>query len=317
MNEKARCYWDPDLPAKNVEFIRSIDPGYFRYLAETHGGNLTRGAEERAHAAMAVRSAYHHGVETLFALLFAGLQAPDCVVGWVQDYATGDLRELVGSIGGEPPRYLKVRPETWTWEGIARKVFEPCYGRADDAGEVAALFGRFFSRLAREFMSERHTDEYNSIKHGLRLAPGATGINIAFQVEGEPGTFGEFKPLLEGEHGHRFYVRNVLARLGRARHLSLKHSFVNWDPEGLCADLRIISVCIHNVRTWLLILIRNDHREGDLTYQTYNPEVLLERVRTPDTSSGTEDPGLKAEHIREHLFSEERILGLYSDPDSS
>ncbi len=112
-------------------------------------------------------------------------------------------------------------------------------------------------------------------------------------------------------------MRNVLARLGRARHLSLKHSFVNWDPEGLCADLGIISVCVHNVRTWLLILIRNDHREGVLTYQTYNPEILLERVRTTDTSSGTEDPGLKADHIREHLFSEERILGLYSDPASS
>jgi hypothetical protein len=212
VNEKVRCYWDTDLQGKNAEFIRGIDPEYFRYLAATHGENLDGSPEERAHAAMAVRSAYHHGVETLFALVFAGLQAPDCVVGWVQQYGQDDLRELVGSVGGEPPRYLKILPKPWTWEGVARSVFAPCYGRADDVGEVVALFGRFFSRLAREFMNERHIDEYNSIKHGLRLTPGATGINIAFQVEGKPGTFGEPEPLIEGAHGHRFWVPNVLER---------------------------------------------------------------------------------------------------------
>lgn len=313
VNEKTRCYWDTDLPSKNAEFIGGIDPGYFSYLAETHGENLDGDSENRAHAAMAVRSAYHHGVETLFALLFAGLQAPGCVIGWMQEYATGDLRELVGSVGGEPARYLKIRPELWTWEGIARAVFAPCYGRADDVEEVAALFGRFFSRLAREFLAERHAVEYNSIKHGLRLTPGATQIRVAFQEEGEPGSFSEFEPVIEGGHGHRFYVRNLIARSGRARHLSLKQSFVNWEPEGLCADLGVISVCIHNVRTWLLIC--NDHREGDLTYKTYNLEVFRARIRTPETSSGTENPGLTADHIREHRFGEEQILEFYGDPD--
>lgn len=313
VNEKARCYWDTDLQGKNAEFIRGIDPGYFRYLAATHSENWDGGPEERAHGAMAVRSAYHHGTETLFALLFAGLQAPDCVVGWMQEYVTGDLRDLVGSVGGEVPRYLRIRPDTWTWEGIARSVFAPCYGRADDVDEVAALFGRFFSRLAREFLSKRHADEYNSIKHGLRLTPGATEMNIAFQMEDKPGTFGGFKPLIEGKHGHRFYVRNVIARSGRARHLSLRQSFVNWGPEGMCADLGIISVCVHNVRTWLLIV--NGHRDGDLTYNTYNREVLLERIRTTETSSGTEDPGLTAGNLKENGFDEEQILRFYGDPD--
>ncbi|MGH3144953.1 MAG: hypothetical protein ACRDTR_04035, partial [Rubrobacter sp.] len=115
VNEKARCYWDTDLQGKNAEFIRGIDPRYFRYLATTHGQNLDGSPEERAHAAMAVRSAYHHGVETLLALLFAGLQAPDCVVGWMQEYAMGDLRELADSVGGQPPRYLRIRPKPWMW----------------------------------------------------------------------------------------------------------------------------------------------------------------------------------------------------------
>lgn len=314
VNERARCYWDTDVHGKNAEFIRGIDPGHFRYLAATHGENLDGGPEERAHAAMAVRAAYHHGTETLFALLFAGLQAPDCVIGWMQEYATVDLRELAGSVGGEPPRFLKIRPEPWTWEGVARAVFAPCYGRSDDAEQVAVLFGQFFSRLAREFLSKRHADEYNSIKHGLRLTPGATKMNIAFQVEGEPGAFGAFEPLIEGEHGHRFYVRNVLARSGRARHLSLRQSFVNWGPEGMCADLGIISVCLHNVRTWLLI--SNGHHEGDLTYKTYTPEVLLERIRTTEASSGTEDLGLTAGDLEESGFDEEQILRFYGDPGS-
>ena len=136
---------------------------------------------------------------------------------------------------------------------------------------MAALFGRFFSRLAREFLSE-----------------------------------------VEAEHGHRFYVRNMLARSRRARHLSLRQSFVNWEPEDMCADLGIISVCVHNVRTWLLIL--NDYQEGNSTYQTYNPKVFLERIRTTEGSSGTEDPGLTVGNLRESGFDEERILRFYGGP---
>jgi hypothetical protein len=53
--------------------------------------------EERRRAAMAIRTAYHHGLESFFALLFATLQAPFCVAGWMQVYSPAGLRDIVRS----------------------------------------------------------------------------------------------------------------------------------------------------------------------------------------------------------------------------
>lgn len=315
VNEKARCYWDTDLPRKNLEFIRDIDPEYFYYVVQANGTNLGEGSENRAHAAMAVRAAYHHGIETLFALVFAGLQAPDCVIGWVQQYAPGDLRDLVGSVGDKPLRYTRIKPEPFTWEGIAKAVFSSVDDEAANVEEAVELFGRFLSRLAREFLTEQHTDEYNSIKHGLRLTPGATEIRIAFQEEeGKPAPFSQSVPMIQGEYGNTFYVRKVIAKSEGAQHLSLRHSFINWNPKDLCTDLEIISVCIHNVRTWLLI--RNGYTEEQLTYKGYKFEVFRERLQTPDISWGSFEPGLMADHISDHRFSEKQVLETYADPTS-
>ena len=318
VNEKARCYWDTELQRKNTEFIRDIDPEYFCYAADTHRGHLDGSSGNRAHAAMSIRFSYHHGIETLFALLFAGLQAPGCVIGWIQQYAPGDLRELVGRVGGEPPRYLRLRPDPFTWQGIAETVFSPCYGEWENVEEMVALFGRFWARLAREFLTEQHADEYNSIKHGLRLTPklGGTVITVAFPDDnGDPPPSSEFVPIIMGNYGNRFYVRKVIARPEGAQHLSLKDSFTNWEPEGLCTDLEIISACIHNVRTWLLTC--NSHQGEQLTYQGYRSGAFRQRISGRSVSQGTFEPGLAVEDIGKPLFGKKEILEVYDDPPSS
>lgn len=313
VNGKARCYWDTELRRKNMEFIRDIDPEYFYYAAIAHRDHLDGGSGNRAHAAMSIRFSYHHGIETLFALLFAGLQAPGCVVGWIQQYTPEDLRELVGMVGGKPPRYLWLRPEPFTWQGIAETVFSPCYGEWENVEEMVSLFGQFWSRLATEFLAEQHAEEYNSIKHGLRLAPGATGIRVAVQEEeGKPAPFSESAAVVTGKDGSSFYVRNVIAKSEGAQHLSLKRYFINWDPDGLCTDLEIISTCIHNLRTWLLAY--NGYREEQLTYKGYRAEAFRERVPVIAVPRGTFEPGLTAEHISEHQFDKKEILDTYDDP---
>lgn len=73
-----------------------------------------------------MRIGYHHGLESFFALLFATLQAPGCVVGWMLKYWPRQLRDLVASVdGSEVPKYLEVRPEPYTWEGVAEKLCLP------------------------------------------------------------------------------------------------------------------------------------------------------------------------------------------------
>src|ERR1041385_6978782 len=79
VGKKPFVVWAYD--AINDDFLRGIDTKYFQYLADTHSANLT--GEHRLTAAIALRTAYHHGLETLFMLIFATLQAPHCVVGWI------------------------------------------------------------------------------------------------------------------------------------------------------------------------------------------------------------------------------------------
>src|SRR5262249_30177507 len=81
INEEPHCIWGYDLHDRNEEFLRSLDPRFFEYAAKSYQA-LSEG-EDSMRAAMALRSAYSHGLETMFALLCAVVQAPDCVYGWV------------------------------------------------------------------------------------------------------------------------------------------------------------------------------------------------------------------------------------------
>src|SRR3954469_9395124 len=86
------CVWDFDPNTPNLDFINRIDPGYFAYTAKVHSALLD--GDDKHYAATALSSAYHHGLETLFAFICAALQAPDCAVGWLLSYRT-ELPEIV------------------------------------------------------------------------------------------------------------------------------------------------------------------------------------------------------------------------------
>jgi hypothetical protein len=96
IDETPYCVWDWDVAGQNLRFLESLDPGYFEHLAKIHGELLE--GEEKQYAATALRAAYSHGLETLFALLGATVQAPDCAVGWLLKYQNRELNEVVRKI---------------------------------------------------------------------------------------------------------------------------------------------------------------------------------------------------------------------------
>jgi hypothetical protein len=96
VDETPYCLWDLDIHARNLEFINRIDPRYFEHVANLHGQFLE--GEENQYAAVALRIAYSHGLESLFALLCATVQAPDCIVGWLLKYKNVELNEVIRKI---------------------------------------------------------------------------------------------------------------------------------------------------------------------------------------------------------------------------
>src|SRR5437868_15196605 len=93
LNEKRLCVWGDDLEDDVDHFLKSIDPKYFEHLAEMHGAQLE--GEQRHYAATALRVGYSHGLETLFSLLGATIQAPFHPLAWMVKYTNDDLSDVV------------------------------------------------------------------------------------------------------------------------------------------------------------------------------------------------------------------------------
>ena len=82
INDIAFACWDWELGRKNIEFLEGIDSEYFAYVANLHIMHINDD-ENKHRAALSLRLAYSHGLETLFALLCSAVQAPQCTIGWV------------------------------------------------------------------------------------------------------------------------------------------------------------------------------------------------------------------------------------------
>ena len=96
VDNRPHCVWNLDLPNRNRAFLSRLDPGHFEYLAECHSQGLDGPNQTRA--VIAICFTYCHALEAFFSLLFAGLQAPHCVPGWLQSYTLGDLRSLISKV---------------------------------------------------------------------------------------------------------------------------------------------------------------------------------------------------------------------------
>ena len=276
------CVWDWDLHERNLEYMESLDPDYFDYVGRANLAHLdSEDPKERRRAATAIRTAYHHGLESFFALLFATLQAPWCVVGWMQAYSPADLREMVKAIDprlwgkGEQRKQMqafrkKLLPFVWVkpraflwWKGVSRAIH--WLDGEEEVAKIQEHFGDLWHRFAKDLVNDTFVSEYNSIKHGLRAGFGGFYMLIGPEaVPGEPPPAEAMHSLGSSEHGASFFTprtfvdypdaRDKSARLGHGRrqqfYFRLRRQALNWDPKGLCDALSLVSSSIYNVRSF-------------------------------------------------------------------
>ena len=96
--DTAFCCWEYDLIERNVRFLTGLDTEYYGRLAEILSEHL--GGDGGGTASIALRAAYHQGVETLFSMLGAYAQAPECVPAWLACCKSEDLRKIVEGLAG-------------------------------------------------------------------------------------------------------------------------------------------------------------------------------------------------------------------------
>jgi len=244
--------WDTDISRLTLEFLENIDPGYYEFIANSH---IEAAIDEKCmSSSIAIRAAYSQGLETLFALISAAVQAPRCVPGWIVSYSNRDLYSVIRKINKQAPFKTKLVDDRISWKKLVDLIFSwVVFDDEDKAQWVRDGFVSLWSRFANDFLDEGFTGEYNSIKHGLRIKSG--GFYLAFGIQEEPGIPApkdKMRLMGKSDYGSSFLVPERIG--GHNHHVRLKRQSRNWNPQDLGYGLQLLSMSIGNVLSALKII---------------------------------------------------------------
>jgi hypothetical protein len=305
IHETPYCVWEFDLPAKNREFLEQLDPDYFFYQAETHHRNLSKEDPTRQRAAIALRLSYGHALETLFALLGAVIQAPDCPLGYVTLYRPSELQHVIRRIGRMP--VLTKLDVPLTWESLAALIFENTLPEGREALEKASA--RAWARFAADFVDLELTREYNTLKHGLRARFGGFHLKVGIEPSfGVPPPEDEMRTLSGSEFGTASFVMEKVDNL--KLHRQVVQVNTNWNPENMVAGVGILVASMHNVIAWLR---RFNGERGPMLGRAPEDLIAFELPwrNRPATIRFQTGPDLREEDI--DVLTSEEILAVYQN----
>jgi len=250
VNKKPWLVADPDLKARNHEFLIGIDAEYFQYSLSVHGK-----AEESnyRHASIAMQATLHHALETLFSLIGVLLQAPDCGYAWIAKCQTVDLIRLLERISKrDQTLFTKLVNQDISWEGIALRIAELCDSQVstDLLSDFKLSHGRCLGRLAAEMTNHDKRDEYNSIKHGFRIQPGGFQLYVSIddnQVHTPPANSDGMDLVAESDYGASFFKLVPLSSSKKERGLKPERVSTNWNPTRTMMLIQLTHSYIVNV----------------------------------------------------------------------
>jgi hypothetical protein len=265
VGDKFYCLWDNNIPVLNAEFLKYVDHGYFNYLADLHSKEL--GGANKMRSAVALHTAYFHGLETLFSLIFAGLQAPRAMPAWILKCRTDQLKTLV-EIANANSQQIKAQfvLKNYSWESIA-DFFNGIALHGNESQDTGATdLGKLWRGFAKDYVDKHSSLAYNSFKHGFRIKLG--GMKIAFSPASSPETPPSertYHELGKSDFGTSFYEPISIdgaPNINPDRHFRIRDCHVNSYPEYAVEALRLISISIHNVVSTLKTLNKITYSPG-------------------------------------------------------
>ena len=140
------------------------------------------------------------------------------------------------------------------WGGLSERRYE--------------LTAKILGRLAEYFISEYSRDEYNGIKHGLRLSFGGTSLSFApVGSPDKPPSPESFIPIGSSKFGSQFYDFKPFN--GSKNHFRVSRKFVNWHIEVIAYHLRHTVLLIENMGIPMRIF---SDVEGDRTLRFFRDD---------------------------------------------
>jgi hypothetical protein len=308
VDERPYACWDWKLQEKNLEFLEGIDSGYFKYVSEINIANIEN--EYKHKAAIALRLAFSHGLETLFSLLCSVVQAPQCSIGWLLSYNNFQLINLVEKISKQEPCYTLFKISPVTWNELANYIHSNLGYEKEKVEWIQNGFGKIWTRFAREFTDVNFTLEYNGIKHGLRAKPG--GFHLAIGPEETPGVPSspeKMQSLGGSTFGSTYFVKEHTRSTDKLNFRPRRNSR-NWSPQNLAYGLLFISMSIQNIASWLRIY--NGASPNNCSFEHPTSEEAFEQPwkESVGVTHASFDLIIEAGHMKP--FSREEIFQFYN-----
>ncbi|HEX8249794.1 MAG TPA: hypothetical protein VF599_16600 [Pyrinomonadaceae bacterium] len=263
INKKPYCFWDIDMPDANRRFINQIDPNYFEYVARVNfailkNEDLERIDEKtRQYAAVTMRIAYSQALEVLFSFLFASIQAPHCVIGWLLKYTNEDLFDVVKRFRDYEEILHNFPKEIRGWDSLVDIIFQGLDKTQEESISLKLEgFARLWEQFAQDFLDKSFTDEYNSIKHGLRVHMGGFHLMMGPPQEklGEITPIEKMETVAYSKFGTTFFVSE---KIEKTPNYIIHTQSRNWNPENYYHALILISVSIKNILVFLKMINGN------------------------------------------------------------
>jgi len=293
--------WEVDLPERNREFLDGIDTEYLDYLLSVHGE-----VEDEKRASIALRTGLHHGMETMFSLMGAYIQAPDCVHAWIAKCSNKELRNIVEKIDGRANTlFTKLNIDSVSWETVAGAVLSGYMPNTERNKTTIQLFASLWRRLSHEFIGSDHIDEYNSIKHGFRIRAGGYALAVGLEHEyGVAPPADEMKLVGKSDYGSTFFRIESVGNGKRNRSLRSRRVSLNWSIERTILLLQLVSMSITNITSALKII--NSTKPGTCRFVRPQEDSDFEKPwsYSPGVTSCNMDFVLPEDQIRSVTKSE-------------
>ena len=267
VHETEHVIVDHAVTERNIEFLKGIDPGYFRNVAEVYSPLFgSDDKEQRQRAATAVRLAYSVALETFSSLIAAAVQAPHFALGWMLRYRNADLEKVIRKLhSGEPVQ--SAFPQNFSWLTLVETVHQipfddEAVGQED---QIKLGFAKAWKRFSAEFIDQTINDEYNNLKHGFRARQGGFTLSVALpEATGVAPPAEAWTPPSGSSFGSTFFT---LVKLEERRNWGLRRCSRNWVPDNMISGLVLLSISINNL-VWFLRFQGGDSTPQELQRPT-------------------------------------------------
>ena len=251
VNDSPYCLWEADVADRNRAFLDGLDPEYFSYLLDTYIET-----EDEKRSLVALKIALHHSIETLFSLLGAFVQAPDCAYAWIAKCSNADLRTFVDRVTrGDASLISKLRLPDISWKSVARAAFNAYQPGTERQAQTVHRFASLWRALSHELLDQAAIDEYNALKHGFRIRSGGFALAIGTEHQyGIPPPDSEMHMIGKSDHGVTFLKIENMAGGRLGPHIRSRQTSVNWSTERVILQFQLVGMSINNVVSGLKVL---------------------------------------------------------------